>query len=258
MNLCNLPAWAVASASFNREPRPLHIAGVRESNRRLFDTLDSIERPGDRAKVFHDYLCVKFALHHWKEFTGNSRSSLRNSYLRFLNGWGMDSNGIEGAVLKSWVQSRFGVAPMYHRGVLLDEGSGDEDTRYAHDRMRGRSRTNAIDSQLDLIFEFCQYEQKRRSPGTETLTLFRGTNDPEEHFVRKVEAKRRSIVRLNNLVSFTADRERAWEFGSTVWKTTVAIAKVVFFSSLLGGSVLCGEAEYLVIGGDYEVEELLF
>jgi len=258
MNLCNLPAWAVASADFNLAPTPLHIAGVRESNRRLFEKLDAIRTRAERAKVFHDYLCVKFALHHWEAFTGGSRSSLRNSYLRFLNGWGMDSNGIEGAVLKSWVQSRFGVAPTYHRGILQDEESGHEDSRYAYDRMRGRARTNAIDSQLDLIYEYCQYEQARRSPDSSTLTLFRGTNDPEGHFVRRIENRRRAIVRLNNLVSFTADRERAWEFGSTVWKTTAAVAKVVFFSSLLGRGVLCGEAEYLVIGGDYEVEELLF
>lgn len=258
MNLCNLPAWAVASTTFNKEPSELHIAGVRESNQSFFTKLDSIENNAERAKIFHDYLCVKFALHHWEEFTGNSRSSLRNSYLRFLNGWGMDSNNIEGAVLKSWIQSRFGVAPTFHRGLLHSDDTGDEDARYAYDRMRGRARTNAIDAQLDLLYEYCQYELRRQAPGAKTLTLFRGTNDPDEHFIRRIQSKRRAIVRLNNLVSFTAERERAWEFGSTVWKTTVACAKIVFFSNLLGGSVLCGEAEYLVIGGDYEVEELLF
>ncbi len=258
MNLCNLPAWVVASSSFNRDPRELHLAGVRESNRRLFKKLDRIDSSRMRAKVFHDYLCVKFALHHWKEYTGSSRSSLRNSYLRFLNGWGMDSNGIEGAALKSWVQSRFGVVPTYHRKPLRNRPDGEEDARFAYDRMRGHARTNAIDSQLDLLYEYCQYESARREPAQTTLTLFRGTNDPEEHFIRRIQSKHRSIVRLNNLVSFTADQERAWEFGSTVWKTTVAVAKIVFFSSLLGGSVLCGEAEYLAIGGDYEVEELLY
>ncbi len=258
MNLCELPAWIIASERFNEMPQALHLAGVRDSNRRLFAQLDTIGSAEERAKVFHDYLCVKFALHHWKEFAGYSRSSLRNSYLRFLNGWGMDSNSIEGAVLKSWVQSRFGVAPTYHRGLLRNDDTGDEDARYAYDRMRGRARTNAIDAQLDLLYEYCQYEQRRQAPGTTTLTLFRGTNDPDEHFIRRIQSKRRAIVRLNNLVSFTAERERAWEFGSTVWKATVAVTKIVFFSNLLGGSVLCGEAEYLVVGGDYEVEELLF
>lgn len=258
MNLCNLPAWIIASADFNREPAPLVISGVRESNRHLFGKLDQIADSTQRASVFHDYLSVKFALHQWKAFSGNSRSSLRNSYLRFLNGWSVSSNGVEGAVLKSWVQSRFGILPTYHRGILHDSAAGGEDARFAVDRMRGRARTNAIDSQLDLLFHYCQYELARTRPGESTLTLFRGTNDPEEYLVRRIEGRRRQLVRLNNLVSFTADRERAWEFGSTVWKVTVAVAKIIFFSRLLGSNVLCGEAEYLAVGGDYEVEELLY
>lgn len=257
MNLCEVPAWAIASSGFNVQPSAIHIAGVRPSNRRLFSKLDQTESASDRSKIFHEYLCVKFNLHHWNEYAGKARKSLRNSYIRFLNGWGMDSNGTEGAVLKSWVQSRFGVMPTYHRGILKHEG-GVEDERFVYDRMRGRSRTNAIDSQLDLLYEFCQYELKRRWPLRETQTLYRGTCDPEEHFVRKSDSSRKSIVRLNNLVSFTADRERAWEFGSTVWKACIARPKIVFFSELLGRSILQGEAEYLVIGGDYEVEELLY
>jgi len=256
MNLCEVPAWAIASASFNTAPSPLYIAGVRRSNKRLFNKLDEISSPQDRANIFHEYLCVKFALHHWSEYAGKARSSLRNSYIRFLNGWGIDSNSCEGAVLKSWVQSRFGVVPTYHRRLLKSE-DGEEAEIFARDRMKGCARTNAIDSQLDLLYAYCQYELKRQTPNSPTRTLYRGTNDPEEHFVQKVASKRRSIVRLNNLVSFTADRERAWEFGSTVWRTCVACSKIVFYSSLVGKSVLQGEAEFLVIGGDYEVEELI-
>lgn len=257
MNLCDQPGWIIASCDFNTQPEPIEIAGVRRSNRHLFKQLDTIDDAAKRGRVFHEYLCVKFALHHWDQHAGKARSSLRNSYVRFLNGWGMDSNSIEGAVLKSWVQSRFGVGPTYHRG-LLNNRPDDEDQRFARDRMKGRARTNAIDAQLDLVYEFCQYELKRRHPNKNQLILFRGTNDPEEHFVRSTQSRRRSIVRLNNLVSFTADRERAWEFGSTVWRATIAFSKIVFFSSLLSGSILQGEAEYLVIGGDYEVEELIY
>jgi NAD+--dinitrogen-reductase ADP-D-ribosyltransferase len=257
MNLCDVPAWAIASTAFNEDPLPLDLAGVRASNRYLFDLLDQTEAHEQRARIFHDYLCVKFKLHQWSEYAGKARSSLRNSYVRFLNGWGMDSNGSEGAVLKSWVQSRFGVSPTYHRGILRSV-YGAEDERFAHDRMRGRARTNAIDAQLDLVYQFCQYELVRQWPETTTRTLYRGTNDPEEHIVQRIDSRRRSIVRLNNLVSFTADRERAWEFGSTVWRACVATSKIVFFSSLLGGSLLQGEAEYLVIGGEYEVEELIW
>lgn len=258
MNLCEAPAWAIASTGFNTHPLAIRIAGVRSSNGSLFDKLEKTEEAAERARIFHEYLCVKFNLHHWNEYAGKARKSLRNSYVRFLNGWGMESNSIEGAVLKSWVGSRFGILPTYHRGPLRNHGDGVEDERYAYDRMRGRARTNAIDAQLDLLYEYCQYELKRCWPGETIRTLFRGTNDPEEHVLRKAGSGRRSVVRLNNLVSFTADRERAWEFGSTVWRASVATSKIFFFSNLLGSSVLQGEAEYLVIGGDYEVEELIY
>jgi NAD+--dinitrogen-reductase ADP-D-ribosyltransferase len=257
-NLCEVPAWIIASEAFNKSTCPLHIAGVRESSRNLFNKLEQLESPQERGRVFHEYLDVKFALHQWNQYTGQARSCLRNSYLRFLAGWGMDSNSIEGAVMKNWVQSRFGVDPTYHKGVLHKSADGDEDRRFAYDRMKGSARTNAIDAQLDLLYEFCQYELLRRWPEQTSFTLYRGTNDPEEHPIQKTESRRESIVRLNNLVSFTSDRERAWEFGSTVWKTSVVRSKIVFFSGLLPDSLLSGENEYLAIGGDYRVHELLY
>jgi NAD+--dinitrogen-reductase ADP-D-ribosyltransferase len=63
-------------------------------------------------------------------------------------------------------------------------------------------------------------------------------------------------MRLNNLNSFTGDFERAWEFGSRVLKTEVPLEKIVFFSGLLPTARLQGEEEFLVIGGEYEVEVL--
>jgi len=35
-------------------------------------------------------------------------------------------------------------------------------------------------------------------------------------------------VQLNNLSSFTSDREVAWEFGSSVWEVNVPLEKIVF------------------------------
>lgn len=256
-NHCELPPWVIASDTFNLEPRPLSISGTQRSNRDLFRKLDQEDDSAKRGRIFHEYLNVKFALHQWAEYTGNARSSLRNSYLRFLNGWQVDSNGIEGAVLKSWVESRFGVLATYHKGILK-RVQGEEDNRFARDRMKGSSRTNAIYSQLDILYEYCQYEYRRRMPETKTLVLYRGTNDPEEHPLIATGTKREKCIRLNNLVSFTSDREKAWEFGSSVWKATCAISKIVFFSGLLPSSLLTGEDEYLVIGGDYWVKELLY
>lgn len=257
INHCEVPPWIIASEEFNDHPIQLRLTGVRETNRRFFARLDTLSDPNDRALVFHDYLDVKFALHQWRSYAGSARDSLRNSYVRFLRGWGFDSSSIEGAVLKSWVQSRFGITPTYHRGIL-QAPPGEEDMRFAIDRMKGCAKTNDIYSQLDLLYEFCQYELAKRWPGVRTRVLYRGTNDPDAHPHTQVGPDRRACVRLNNLVSFTADRERAWEFGSAVWKTTVPLTKVLFFSDLLPDSLLKGEEEYLVVGGDFWIEELLY
>jgi NAD+--dinitrogen-reductase ADP-D-ribosyltransferase len=68
--------------------------------------------------------------------------------------------------------------------------------------------------------------------------------------------KRRYLLRLNNLNSFTSDFERAWEFGSRVLQTEVPLAKIFFSGDLLPSSLLKGEGELLVIGGEFEVQVL--
>ncbi|WP_309384437.1 NAD(+)--dinitrogen-reductase ADP-D-ribosyltransferase [Cerasicoccus frondis] len=258
LNLCDTSPWLIASEEFNANPTPIQIAGVRTANRGFFAKLRDTDDPQQRGQLFHDYLAVTFGLHLWEQYAGKARSSLRNSYFRYLRGWEVDSNREAAAVLKSWVQSRFGIGPTYHRGRLTNDHDGAEDARFAYDRMKGLAMTNAIYSQLDLLYEYCQYELDRRWPGQLHWELYRGTNDPEEHPVIDRRGKRESCVRLNNLVSFTSDREKAWEFGSTVWKSQIPFCKIVFFSGLLPDSLLKGEDEYLVIGGHYWVKELLF
>lgn len=252
-NLCNLPPWVIASRHFVENPQPLEITGTRESNRYLFSTLDEIADPDERARRFDDYVSVKFQLHHWKrEGTPSARRSIKNSYLRYLRGWGVDSSSIEGAVLKGWVESRMGIPPTFHREPIR----GSESLaygRYAMDRMRGSAHTNAIHAQLDLVYTFTQYELERRLPGERWLTLWRGQNDIGDHEVIERHERRRWLVRLNNLCSFTDDRERAWEFGSTVWEAKIPLGRVFFVSSFFPRSILKGEREHLVIGGETPV-----
>ena len=123
--------------------------------------------------------------------------------------------------------------------------------------MKGSARTNAIQSQLDLLYEYCQFELARKFPSTPSITLYRGTYDASEHDVLEQVGKREQIVRLNNLVSFTSDEERAWEFGSTVWKTHVPLSKIFFYNDLLPGSIMKGEGEFLIIGGEYLVRQVM-
>ena len=257
INRCNLPPWVISSSDFNDAPRDIEIDGVRATNRFLFNKLDATEDSRRRGEIFNEYMSVRFSLHEWEQYESHSRSSIRNSYLRFLSGWGLDSNGVEGAVLKGWVESRIGIRPTFHK-VKLTALESDEDFLYARDRMLGSAHTNAIYLQLDLVYEFCQYELRRRGTWKDKIRLYRGTNDAQEYNVLQKADKRRLCVRMNNLCSFTTDSEKAWEFGATVWMTEVPLPKIFFFSGLLPDSILRGENEFMVIGGDYWVNELLY
>ena len=256
LNLCNLPPWVIASHYFNKHPKPLEIQGVRSSSQLLFDRLAKLETREMRGLQFHDYMDVSFQLHQWEqEESKSSRKSLKNSYLRFLRGWMFESNSREGAVLKGWVESRFGLAPTFHHEPI-DDIHSEAYHHYLRERMQGKARTNAIHAQFDLLYEFAQYEMGLDQPVTETRTLYRGINDFNEQRILKELGRNHHLVRLNNLVSFTTDFERAWEFGSRVLQTEVPISKMVFCSDLLPNALLKGEEEVMVIGGEYEVKVL--
>jgi len=254
INLCSLPPWAIASRHFNRNPQPLEIQGVRQANRLLFERLDACSDEVRRGELFHDYMDVTFQLHQWERETSlRGRKSLKNSYVRFLRGWLFDANSVEGAVLKGWVESRFGLPPMFHQGPIRDV-HGEDYARYTADRMRGTARTNAINAQFDVLYEFIQYELLRRYPEKRFFTLYRGIHDFSESRVLERLDKRLCLVRLNNLTSFTSEFERAWEFGTRVLQTEVPRQKIFFLGGLLPSRLLHGEEEVMVIGGEYEVE----
>lgn len=255
-NRCSLPPWVIASREFNEDPRPLELQGVAHANRFLFETLDRLDDPTARAKAFDDWLSVRFQLHQWEtQETPTARRSLRNSYLRFLRGWGHDSNAVEGAVLKGWVESRMGIPPIFHAGPI-ERMESPAYLRFARDRMLGMARTSAIFDQLDLVYTFTQHELARRCGADRWLTLYRGQNDAAEHEVVEPLGPRDQVVRLNNLCSFTDDVERAWEFGSTVWEARVALPRIFCVSWFFPG-ILRGEREVLVIGGEMRVRRVM-
>ena len=256
LNQCDLSPWFLSSIDYNNEPKPVHVLGVRRENSGLFKRLDEEYDKSRRSECFVDYMSVKFHLHEWQQYQQRVSKSLRNSYLKFIRNWGVQSNSPSGAVLKSWVESRFGIEPTYHHRSLTT-GCQSTRFRYRSEVIRGSAHTSAINQQLDLLFEYCQYELQRQYRNCKWLTLYRGTHDPEEYEILESKGVR-SCVKLNNLSSFTSDRERAWEFGSTVWEVEVPLYKVFFYSGLLSDSLLKGEEEYMVIGGNYWVKTLLF
>ncbi|HMA95561.1 MAG TPA: NAD(+)--dinitrogen-reductase ADP-D-ribosyltransferase [Polyangiaceae bacterium] len=255
LSLCDVPPWIVASREFNDDPRPLTLHGAYRVDRFLFDRLDSESDPAARATLFDEYMSVKFYLHQWGEESQPAKRSIKNSYQRFLRGWGVDSNSVEGAVLKGWVESRFGLVPNFHKRPICSDIEEDY-TPYDLDRMRGHTRTNSIHEQFDLLYRYTQYELARCELNRRWLRLYRGTYDAHEHTVTERVSQYVYYVRLNNLSSFTTDMERAWEFGTTVWAVDVPTCKIFFYGNLLPSSILKGENEHLVIGGEFRVSEV--
>lgn len=171
-----------------------------------------------------------------------------------VRGWAFDSDCREGAVLKAWVESRFGLMTLYHGGQFTDRTT-DVYLRYQEARSKGLYNTNALESQLDLLYTYCQYELQRQFPGQTHLGLYRGFNHLGDDQTLDQLDRRRRIVLLNNLSSFTSSPERADEFGDHMLYTQVPMVKIMFYNSMLPG-FLKGEDEYGVIGGVYEVERI--
>jgi NAD+--dinitrogen-reductase ADP-D-ribosyltransferase len=253
VNRCDHPPWVIASPLFNRNPRPIEIQGVRRAHRSLFARLDRLEDPRARVRAFREYMTLVFQVGKWKKETSPlGRRSLRNSYLRFLRGWMQDASSPEGAVLKGWVESRFGLPPVFHAGPIADIHAPAY-VLYLVERMRESGRSNAVDSQFDLLYEFIQYELRRRHPGVLAFTLYRGVKNFEDYQVIGDPVGNRVVLRLNNLNSFTSRLEHAWQFGSRVLEAAVPAAKIVFRADLLPDVLPKGEEEAMVIGGDFEV-----
>lgn len=256
-NMCDLPGRYIGSLEFNERPQAFELQTVHALSRRLLDQLETMPDANERTEFFNLFVSKCFHLDELdQDHSPGAKRSLRNTYVRYLRGWGVDSNSIEGAVLKAWVESRIGLCPTYHKGKL---GAGDAESQlvFATDRMKGMAGGNAIHSQLDLVYAFCQHEIARRHAGHTWFQLYRGTHDPDDYHTLSVLSPRERVVRLNNLSSFTPDSERAFEFGSTVWEVRVPAVKVFFFSQLFPQSILKGEDEFLVIGGVYRVRTVL-
>jgi NAD+--dinitrogen-reductase ADP-D-ribosyltransferase len=257
INRCNLPARILGSLTFQRHPSPLSLDGVAELHRDLFEAFDGIDSGAHRARRFMDYMTVHFRLEHLDE-AGLDASFQRHrgkaNYLRLLRGWAFDSDSREGAVLKGWVESRFGLLPRFHREPLRDfAGAGYR--AYLEERAAGLYGTNALEAQIDLLYTYCQYELARCRPQTSHLLLYRGANRLAQHEVLAAPGTAAPVLLLNNLSSFSSSRERAGEFGDRIAAVRVPLAKVFFYSGLLPG-VLSGEDEYVVVGGLYQARSV--
>lgn len=259
-NMVGIPAQILSTTAFNDSPRSLRIHGTRSQHALLFEILDEAPSAEAAADVFQRYVADLFELN--PDFSGSEGSDgkrrFRASYLRLLKGWMFDSNNAEGAVLKGWVESRFGLLPTYH-GTPIRRFSSKAWYRYGEQKLSTRFHNNHIYLQLDLLYEYCQWWMRRGWPGApmpgnaQAIRLYRGVNDFEEHFVLERPDKRTAVLRLNNLSSFSVDRSIACQFGDYILEAWVPTVKILFFRDLLPRYPFQGEGEYLVAGGDYRV-----
>jgi len=261
-NMVGLPTAALASPAFNLHPQPLDLPHVRATCGSLFEMLGEAEDQADAVRAFHAFMAASFCLEAEQRDPrerpdrrpADGTRRFRSSYLRLLRGWVFDSSNAEGAVLKGWVESRFGLLPTWH-GEAINKIPSPGWVRYVEQKMNSRFHSNAIHCQLDLVFTFCQWVLRTYGPGPHGhLKLFRGVTSMSEDQILDRRGKRTAVVRFNNLTSFTGDRNIADCFGDRILKVEVPTSKVVFFDGLLPRHPLKGEAEYLVIGGDYLVE----
>lgn len=249
----NLPAVIHGSLSYQQHPVSLTIDGVAELHHAFFTGLDIIDCAETRTLHFHQYMCAAFLLGKSEQAGLTENTCVRRyklDYLRLLRGWMFNSDSIEGAVIKRWVESRFGLLTLNHGGSIKDQAVYN---RYHADFVSGLYNTNALESQLDLLYSFCQYELTRRWPEQTHCLLYRGVNNIDEFIkLEKINCKQ-SLLLLNNLNSFSDDRESSETFGDYIIESRVPVTKLFYFPELLTG-VLKGELEYIVLGGIYKVE----
>ncbi len=254
INRCNLPADILGGLTYQRHPTPLQIDGVADLHKPLWALLDDIPGDGERAQRFAGYMESHFRLKQPEDAglaAGQAGRRTRASYLRVVRGWAFDSESREAAVLKGWVESRFGLSPRHHGEPLREPGSAAWQ-RYVEIRAQGLRGTNALESQLDLLYAYTQYELARQFPQRTHLRLYRGVNRLAEHETIQDHRQGEKVLLLNNINSFSRSRERAGEFGDDLLAVDVPLPKLTFFSQLLPG-MLRGEDEYVVIGGLYRV-----
>jgi len=254
LNRCNIPAVVLGGVTYQQHPVALLIDGMQALHGEFFKALDEIACSQERGVHFRQYMCSAFLLGKSEE-AGllETNSGIRRDkcdYLRLLRGWMFNADGKEAAVLKRWVESRFGLLTLNHRQPLGSHSS-EAYQAYQADYVRGLYNSNALESQLDLLYSFCQYEVRRRWPEQQHCQLYRGVNHIDEHH-RLGRSEQGTLLLLNNLNSFSHQRELCESFGDVILEARVPMTKLLFFPGLLA-DVLKGEQEYLVLGGVYQV-----
>lgn len=254
LNRCNLPSALLGSLAYQQHPTQLSLDCVAELHAQFFQSIQTIQSAEQRSQHFRQYMCSAFLLGKSEEagYQAETQKNTRQKldYLRLLRGWMFNSDSIEGAVMKRWVESRFGLLTINHGG-LLSQFTNQAQLKFQQDFANGLYNSNALESQLDLLYSYCQYELQRQYPERKHWRLFRGVNGLAKHTQLSQAQANQQLLLLNNLNSFSDDAALCESFGDIILDMQVPSTKILFFPNLLPG-VLKGENEFLVIGGVYQ------
>ena len=251
LNHCSVPPKVFASTAYQQWPIPLNIDGIHPWFTKPLETIGAPQDWHERVLAFETFMQRHFQLPDKKQKHDEGRDPVprpKVNYRRLILGWLFDSDSAQGAALRSWVESRFGLVTLYHGQQIRDLDSAEYHA-FRQQSANATYNTNELDTQLDLLYTFCQQELAKRFCSHEHLTLYRGCADKDELFIHG-----QRIKLFNNLSSFSADPESALRFGSQLYAVEVPLSKIIYFESLLPRS-LQGEQEYLVLGGLYQVSK---
>ncbi len=243
----SVPAVRFAALAFQEYPEHVVLADCQREHAGLWALLSQITDADERREVFWHY----YTRYPWG---GHSGLAQKLSLTSIIRGWGVDSNGKSGAILKGWAQRCFGLRIIHHGNCLHSE-----DDQVQIEQLGHQGKVGSIPLQLDYLYTYTQGELDRRYGQRSHFTLWRGTHDPELYEVKHSPdtatplSSQEQIVEFNSISSFTHHREIAWEFGYRVWRVKVPREKILMFPGILPPECLQGEAEVLVLGGDYRV-----
>lgn len=244
-NKINYPSYLIISSKYNDFvdiDSGITIDGVLEYHPDLFNRVFECEDIKEASDIFIRYMEELF---HLKE---KIKGKYVNSYIKVLRGWLFDSNRSEGAVIKGWVESRFGIIPSFHKSVIKDAESV-EYRIYLMERMGSNSSKNLIEHQFDLLYTFTQHAIRRFYKSfIPYVTLYRGFNNLDEFNILDTNGKEKYIL-LNNVSSFSISKDIAGTFGDYVLEVKVPFTKIIFFQDVLPTLRFSGEMEIMVVGG---------
>lgn len=246
-NLINLPSYIFGSIEYNKHPQKVEIDGMNVYYKDIFTAICDSKNIKDASEIFYNSVQAIFG---FKEITDKKKLG---NFRRLLQGWFFDSNGFEGAVMKGWAESRFGLSPTFHK-KYVNGINCEEYYEYLVEKMNMKFNKNLVYHQLDFLYTYTQsIIQRFFKEYISHIRLYRGVNNFNEHLILQKTGNRSYVAEINSLTSATTEKCIAEQFGDYIMIMDVPYTKIVFFPAVLPDLCFSGENEYIIIGGKYEV-----